>query len=84
MPRPISLPGTWKDLAEKLGGIGELAKSLGGVDPTTLRRWAQGRRPNRSARVLILSLFSKHGIQAPELGFAHQAGLKPPSEEGKA
>lgn len=68
MPRPSTLSSPWKDLAEKLGGVGALAKSLGGVDPTTLRRWAQGRMPNRSARVLIVGLFKKHGIQAPEFG----------------
>lgn len=33
MPRPIALSSPWKDLAEKLGGVGELARSLGGVDP---------------------------------------------------
>ena len=76
MPRPIALPEPWKTLAEKLGGVGALAESLGGVDPTTLRRWARGRLPNCSARALILAVFKKHGIVAPVFGtsVAHSAG----------
>ena len=74
MPRPIALPGAWKDLAEKLDGVGKLAKALGGVDPTTLRRWANGRMPNRAARVLIVGLFKKHGLKVPELGSAPDVG----------
>jgi hypothetical protein len=84
MPRPISLARPWKDLAERLGGVGELAKSLGGIDPTTLRRWAHGRLPNRSARVLIAGLFKKHGIEAPDFGDSKQPGSVKPSEARKA
>ena len=84
MPRPITLASPWKDLAEKLGGVGELAKSLGGVDPTTLRRWAQGRMPNRSARVLIVGLFKKHGLKAPEFGSPKLPDSGEPTDAKKA
>ena len=63
--RPVELPEPWWTLSEKLGGVAALAKALGGVDPTTVRRWAQGRRPNRAAQALIRQVFMAHGMEPP-------------------
>lgn len=63
--RPVELPEHWRMLSDKLGGVGALARELGGVDPTTVRRWAQGRRPNRAAQALIRQVFLANGLQAP-------------------
>jgi hypothetical protein len=65
--RPVELPEPWRRSSDTLGGVGALAAALGGVDPTTVRRWAQGRRPNRAAQSLIRQVFLAHGLQAPAI-----------------
>jgi hypothetical protein len=65
--RPVELPEPWRMLSDRLGGVGALAEALGGVDPTTVRRWAKGRRPNRAAQALLRQVFLANGLQPPEI-----------------
>lgn len=72
--RPVELPEPWRRLSDTLGGVGALAEALGGVDPTTVRRWAQGRRPNRAAQALIRQVFLANGLRPPAIEAANSQG----------
>lgn len=53
MTRPILLPHPWDLLAEKAGGVAKLAEHFG-VDPRTVRRWANGERKVAGPAAIIL------------------------------
>ena len=64
MPRPTTLPDPWLSLARKLGGVGALARELGGVTPGTIYRWAHGlMRMNGAARLLFVALCERHKVE---------------------
>lgn len=68
-PSPISLAEQLRHTRKRLGSSqGAMARQLG-VDPTTLRRWEQGRaRPNRRSMEII---------QKVVLGINRKCGHKP-------
>ncbi len=66
MPRPMTLPSPWNQLATKLGGVAALAKAFGTV-PRTVNDWVHGNRvPRGPAWLLIQKVFREHGLQPPE------------------
>ena len=65
MPRPTTLPEPWRSLAERLGGVGALAETLGATR-RTLDHWARGdRTPGGTARTAIAALFRAHKLEPP-------------------
>ena len=44
MGRPVEMTGPWRDLSDRFGGVGQLARKIG-VHPSTVWAWAAGREP---------------------------------------
>lgn len=64
MSRLTTLPSPWRELAERLGGVAELARACS-VAPSTLWRWAQGRRPGPVVEAHVNALARRRGIAEP-------------------
>ncbi|BBH54676.1 helix-turn-helix domain-containing protein [Fluviispira sanaruensis] len=55
----IQLEGPIGDLARRIGSVTKLAQKLG-VEPRTIRNWAQGKRtPRGPAEILLNALFEQ-------------------------
>ncbi len=71
--RPITLPGPIGNLARKMCGVQVLCDRLGGVAPSTVRRWANGEiQPQGPARLLLDQLLAEHRI--PDLALVEHGG----------
>ena len=61
MGRPIEMPGPIGELARTVGGVQALCDLLGGVAPSTVRRWAIGEtEPGGPAHALLARLLDEH------------------------
>ncbi len=68
MAPSIKLPEPWLTLAQRMRGVGKLAKSLG-VSRRYLAFWAKGERvPASTARLMITALFQEYGVPPPDFG----------------
>ena len=63
MGRPSNISGSIAELANKMGGVRELAAQVS-VDPRTVRYWAsKSRNPSGPAKRLLLLLGEIHGVE---------------------
>ena len=66
MVRPTTLPPDWAAIAEKLGGVTQLAAEMG-VTTMTIWRWANGERPVKGpARIVLVALCKRLQLKVPE------------------
>lgn len=71
--RPMTLPGPIGALARALGGVQVLCGRMGGVAPSTVRRWANDEiQPRGPARLLLDQLLAEHRI--PDLALVEYGG----------
>lgn len=71
------MPKEWATLADKAGGVAELAEALG-VTKVTLWRWSKGEPISRTARMVLATWCAMHGQKMPE---TRLSGEKRPAQK---
>jgi transcriptional regulator with XRE-family HTH domain len=65
MPRPMTLPPPWLDLAHHIGGVSGIAWRCG-VSPSTVYRWARGiSTPSEEHQEHLCDVFDDYSLPQP-------------------
>ncbi len=63
--RPIELTGPLGELAERMGGVNQLADAIG-VTPRAIQRWHNGeRQPSKTTCRLLAIIAKQHKVKPP-------------------